>query len=117
VRGSIYYLYYAVSMFGLNTSTVGLMTNTAFDPQKPGEGCQDEGAVITSHIGDDWNAIDPFRIDTSDGRAWLSYGSYWSGIKLRELDPKSGKVLAPSAPAFDLASRGGGHRGVVDYRA
>jgi arabinan endo-1,5-alpha-L-arabinosidase len=103
-----YYLYYAVSMFGLNTSTIGLMTNTAFNPLEPGKGWQDQGEVITSHINDDWNAIDPFRIDASDGRAWLSYGSYWSGIKLRELDPKSGKLIALDTPTFHLASRGGG---------
>jgi arabinan endo-1,5-alpha-L-arabinosidase len=108
VRDGTYYLYYAVSMFGLNTSTIGLMINTAFDPLKPSVGWRDQGEVITSHIAGDWNAIDPFRIDASDGRAWLSYGSYWSGIKIRELDPKSGKLLAPNAPAIDLASRGGG---------
>jgi arabinan endo-1,5-alpha-L-arabinosidase len=108
VRDGTYYLYYAVSMFGLNTSTIGLMTNTNFDPLKPDQGWQDQGVVITSHINDDWNAIDPFRIDTSDGRAWLSYGSYSSGIKLSELDPKTGKLLAADAPAQSLASRNGG---------
>lgn len=108
VRGGTYYLYYAVSMFGLDMSTIGLMTNTAFNPQNPSEGWQDQGDVITSRVGGGWNAIDPFRIDTSDGRAWLSYGSYWSGIKLAELDPKSGKLLSPNEPKFDLASRGGG---------
>ena len=64
--------------------------------------------MITSHARDDWNAIDPFRIDTSDGRAWLSYGSYWSGIKLRELNPLTGKLLAPDTPAISIASRGHG---------
>jgi arabinan endo-1,5-alpha-L-arabinosidase len=108
VRDGTYWLYYSVSMFGLNTSTIGLMTNAAFDPTKPGDGWTDQGEVITSHVKDDWNAIDPFRIDTSDGHAWLSYGSYWSGIKLRELDPMTGKPLTPNEPAYDIASRGGG---------
>ena len=108
VHDGTYYLYYAVSMFGLNTSTIGLMTNTVFDPLHPAEGWQDQGEVITSHASDDWNAIDPFRIDTSDGRAWLSYGSYWSGIKLSELDPKTGKLLSPQTPAIGIASRGRG---------
>jgi len=108
VRDGTYSLYYSVSMFGLNTSTIGLMTNRAFDPTRPDQGWVDQGEVITSHAKDDWNAIDPFRIDTSDGHAWLSYGSYWTGIKLRELDPKTGKLLAPDQPAYDIASRGRG---------
>ena len=107
-HGDTYYLYYSVSSFGINVSVIGLMTNTAFDPTTPDKGWQDQGEVIASGIHDDWNAIDPFRIDTSDGRAWLSYGSYWSGIKLRELDPVSGKLLAPDVPAIDIASRGRG---------
>ena len=60
----------------------------------------------------------PFRIDTPDGRAWLSFGSYWDGIKLRELDPVSGKLqgrrrhrLQPRHPLRR------GDRGVGDPRA
>lgn len=101
-------LYYSVSMFGLNVSTIGLMTNDAFDPAKPGEGWVDQGEVLSSNARSDWNAIDPYRIDTSDGRAWLTYGSYWSGIKLRELDPATGKLLTPDTPVHDLAWYGGG---------
>jgi arabinan endo-1,5-alpha-L-arabinosidase len=108
VRDGTYYLYYSVSSFGLNQSTIGLMTNTTFDPTNPSVGWQDQGEVLHSTIKDDWNAIDPFRIDGSDGRAWLSFGSYWSGIKLRELDPVSGKLLTPDTPTFDLAAHGHG---------
>jgi arabinan endo-1,5-alpha-L-arabinosidase len=107
-RGDRLYLYYSVSSFGINTSVIGLMTNDAFDPLKPDQGWEDQGLILKSIVSDNFNAIDPFRIDTSDGRAWLSYGSYWSGIKLRELDPESGKLLAPDAPAIDIASRNGG---------
>jgi arabinan endo-1,5-alpha-L-arabinosidase len=107
-HGDTFYLYYSVSSFGINQSVVGLMTNSAFDPAKPGDGWVDQGLVLASTIKDDFNAIDPFRIDLSDGTAWLSYGSYWSGIKLRQLDPKTGKLVAPDAPAYDIASRGRG---------
>jgi arabinan endo-1,5-alpha-L-arabinosidase len=34
---------------------------------------------------------------------WLSFGSYWSGIKLVQLDPKTGKRLTPDAPFSSLA--------------
>lgn len=107
-RGNRLYLYYSVSSFGINTSVIGLMTNDAFDPLKPDQGWQDQGLVLKSVVTDNFNAIDPYRTDTSDGRAWLSYGSYWSGIKLRELDPETGKLVAPDTPVIDLASRNGG---------
>jgi arabinan endo-1,5-alpha-L-arabinosidase len=84
------------------------MTNDAFDPLKPDQGWQDQGLVLKSIVSDTFNAIDPYRIDTPDGRAWLSYGSYWSGIKLRELDPETGMLLSPDTPTIDIASRNGG---------
>ena len=107
-RGAMFYLYYSVSSFGLNQSAIGVMTNSAFDPLHPDQGWQDQGEVLHSSLKGDWNAIDPFRIDTSDGRAWLSYGSYWTGIKLKELDPVSGKLLDPQGGAYAIAQRGDG---------
>ena len=106
-HGDIWYLYYSVSAFGINTSAIGLMTNAALTSAAPGEGWQDQGVVLTSNARDKFNAIDPWRIDTADGRAFLSYGSFWDGIKLRELDPQTGLLLAPDTPAYDLASRNG----------
>ena len=97
-RGSTVFLYYCLSSFGHNTSAIGLMTNSTFDPLKPGEGWQDQGLVLMSRDGDDFNAIDPFRIDSSDGRAWLAFGSFWSGIKLSELNPETGKLIRADAP-------------------
>jgi arabinan endo-1,5-alpha-L-arabinosidase len=106
-RGATFSLYYCVSSFGTNKSAIGLMTNDGFDPRQPGKGWKDQGPVLTSGEGDGFNAIDPFRIDLADGRAFLSYGSFWSGIKLRELDPATGKLLRPEAPAVALAARAG----------
>jgi len=107
-RGDAFSLYYCLSSFGINTSAIGLMTNRSFDPSKPGEGWEDQGLVLMSKASDDFNAIDPFRINTADGRAFLSYGSFWSGIKLRELNPETGKLIAADAPAIALAGRQGG---------
>ena len=107
-RGKTVSLYYCLSSFGHNTSAIGLMTNTAFDPLKPGEGWQDQGLVLMSKEGDDFNAIDPFRIDLADGRAYLVFGSFWSGIKLSELNPDTGKLIRSDAPRIALASRDGG---------
>jgi arabinan endo-1,5-alpha-L-arabinosidase len=97
-----------LSSFGRNTSAIGLMTNNAFDPLTPSVGWRDEGLVLMSGDGDDFNAIDPFRIDSSDGRAYLAFGSFWSGIKLSELNPETGKLIRADAPRVALASRNGG---------
>jgi arabinan endo-1,5-alpha-L-arabinosidase len=107
-RGKTVFVYYCLSSFGHNTSAIGVMTNAAFDPLKPGEGWQDQGLVLMSKDGDDFNAIDPFRIDFSDGRAYLAFGSFWSGIKLGELNPETGKLLHADMPPIALASRHGG---------
>ena len=87
-RGGTFFLYYCLSSFGSNTSAIGLMTSTSFDPTKPGEGWQDRGLVLKSSEKDDFNAIDPFRIDTTDGRAYLVFGSFWSGSSSGSSTPK-----------------------------
>lgn len=107
-RGNTTYLYFAASLFGKNTSAIGLMTNKHLDPKNPAKGWVDQGVVVTSQQGDTFNAIDPARIDTPDGRAWLAFGSFWEGIKMRELDPVSGRLRASNPKLYSLASRGGG---------
>ncbi|HZZ23416.1 MAG TPA: arabinan endo-1,5-alpha-L-arabinosidase [Roseiarcus sp.] len=107
-RGQTVFLYYCLSSFGHNTSAIGLMTNPSFDPLKLGQGWQDQGLVLMSKEGDDFNAIDPFRVDASDGRAYLAFGSFWSGIKLGELNPETGKLIRADAPRMLLAGRHGG---------
>jgi arabinan endo-1,5-alpha-L-arabinosidase len=107
VHGGTYYLYYAASIFGMNLSAIGLMTNPHLDPAHPGDGWTDRGLVLKTGITDKFNAIDAFRIDTPDGRAWLSFGSYWDGIKLRELDPASGKLKPGADTLYSLATRFG----------
>lgn len=104
--GGTHYLYYSASSFGRNDSAIGLMTNAALDATRPTEGWVDQGLVIRSRAGDNFNAIDPFRIDV-EGKAYLSFGSFWDGIRLIALDPASGKPLAGAEP-LPIASRGGG---------
>ncbi|MEP9401934.1 arabinan endo-1,5-alpha-L-arabinosidase [Sphingomonas sp. VNH70] len=100
-----YRLYYSVSTFGSNRSAIGLATSATLDPAAPGYGWRDEGMVLQSRRGDDYNAIDPaFTID-AQGRHWLSFGSFWSGIKLVELDPATGKPLRPDARPLAIAAR------------
>jgi arabinan endo-1,5-alpha-L-arabinosidase len=99
-----YHLYYSLSTFGKNRSAIALQTTATLDRADPAFGWRDEGVVLTSKPGDDFNAIDPNIIATADGRVWMSLGSFWSGLKLVEIDPDTGKPR-PGAPLTAIASR------------
>ncbi|MEG3175545.1 arabinan endo-1,5-alpha-L-arabinosidase [Sphingomonas sp. RB3P16] len=98
-------LYYAVSTFGSNRSAIGLATSPTLDPAAPGYGWRDEGMVLMSTAQDDYNAIDPNYIVDRQGQAWLSLGSFWSGLKLFRLDAKTGKLADPTAKPYAIARR------------
>jgi arabinan endo-1,5-alpha-L-arabinosidase len=104
--GNRYLLYYSVSSFGKMTSAIGLATNPTLDPDDPAYRWTDEGMVVQTkegQAGAAYNAIDPAVFHDSDGSLWLVFGSYWSGIKLIQLDPKTGKRLAPESKMWPLA--------------
>jgi arabinan endo-1,5-alpha-L-arabinosidase len=101
--GDRYLLYYAVSAMGKMTSAIGLATNSTLDPNDPAYHWVDEGVVVRTKDGDNYNAIDPAVFQDTDGSLWLSFGSYWSGIKLIQLDPRTGKRLAPDSKMYSLA--------------
>ncbi len=96
-------LYYSVSTFGKRVSAIGLATNTTLDPADPGYKWVDQGPVIESTNADNFNTIDPAVTLDGQGRLWLAFGSFWSGIKLVQLDPTTGKRLAPDSPIHALA--------------
>jgi len=98
-----YLLYYSASTYGKNTSVIGLAANATLDPGDPAYHWSDEGMVIKSGPGDNYNTIDPAIFQESNGSLWLSFGSFWSGIQLVQLDRDSGKRIAPDSPLFPLA--------------
>ncbi|MET9801010.1 arabinan endo-1,5-alpha-L-arabinosidase [Streptomyces sp. NPDC006368] len=98
-RKGTYWLYYAVSSFGSNHSAIGLATSPT---GRPGT-WQDRGVVFSSTTADDYNAIDP-AIVQGDGGLWMSFGSHWTGIRMVELDPRTGTVRS-GAPVHHLATR------------
>ena len=100
-----YHLYYAYSAFGVNTSGIALATNETLDAQSPKYHWQDEGLVLKSTQADDFNAIDPNIVLDEKGQPWLSFGSFWGGIKMRRIDPVTGKPLAADPALYSLASR------------
>jgi arabinan endo-1,5-alpha-L-arabinosidase len=100
-----FHLYYAFSVFGKNTSGLALLTNKTLDSSSSNFRWVDRGLVLRSHAEDDFNAIDPNLILDSDGRAWLSYGSFWTGIKMRRIDPATGMPDPRDPKVYSLARR------------
>jgi arabinan endo-1,5-alpha-L-arabinosidase len=100
-----YHLYYSVSSFGSRNSAIGLATTRTLDPSSPEYRWTDEGMVLRSYQEkDDWNAIDPNLVLEGD-RAWLVWGSFWGGIKMRRVDPSSGKLSGADETMHSLSSR------------
>ena len=103
--GGSYRLYYSVSTFGSNRSSIGLVTNQTLDPSSDKYRWMDQGKVISSFATDDWNAIDPNVVLDEAGQPWLSFGSFWGGVKLRKLDLATGKLDPKDPTLYSLASR------------
>ncbi len=101
--GERYLLYYSASSLGKNTSAIGLATNPTLDPDDPPYRWTDQGMVVQSRASNDFNTIDPAIFHDADGSLWLTFGSYWSGIKMIQLDPQTGKRIAPDSPVTSLA--------------
>lgn len=131
VSNGLYRMYYSIvcpgTLSGDGTwserAFIGLMENS--DPAN-NSGWVDKGYVITNasdrglnfnvpandwaNCYYKWNAIDPSYIIDNDGRHYLVYGSWHSGIALVELDAETGKVKAelpnPWGTDSDIAAYG-----------
>lgn len=103
--GGLYHLYYAYSLFGKNTSGIALATNKTLDRSNVLYKWVDQGLVLKSDERDDFNAIDPNLVIAEDGVPWLSFGSFWGGIKMRRLDPMTGKLTKADQRTYSLAAR------------
>ncbi|GHH45414.1 arabinan endo-1,5-alpha-L-arabinosidase [Streptomyces candidus] len=107
-HGGKYLMYYSVSSFGSNKSAIGLATSTTGEAGS----WSDRGAVYTSTTSSDYNAIDPNLFVDDDGTWWLSFGSWWTGIKLIRVDPATGKQHTGDTARRPLASRPTGTKAV-----
>lgn len=102
-HGGRYYVYYSAP--GTQPrAAIGLLIGRTLDPQSPDYHWEDAGPVVWSDGIEDSNAIDPgvFR-DPTDGRLWLTYGSYFGYIRLVELDPTTGLRRHPQRKPVDIA--------------
>lgn len=102
--GDEFFLYYSFSVFGKKTSAIGLAVNRTLNPDSPDFHWRDEGPVIETGKAQDYNAIDPAVCFDERGRLWLIFGSYWTGIKALQLNPKTGKRIAPDSEIHSLAA-------------
>lgn len=103
-----YYMYYSASSFGERTSAIFMATS------KTGASGSwtNQGLVIESNNNNDYNAIDGNLYIDTDGKWWLSFGSFWSGIKLVQLDPKTGKPINKNI--ISLAKRDSSVGGAIE---
>ncbi len=116
-HNGLYYLYYSVSAFGKNTSCIGVATNKTLDPKSSEYKWTDHGKVIESIPGRDlWNAIDPNLAWDEQRQPWLTFGSFWSGIKLVKLhsnltaiaNPQEWYTIAKRSRDYKTADANGG---------
>jgi len=77
---------------GGHDGRINTMWTKSLDPKSPDFKFSESNVVASSANMEDNDAIDPgILLDPTDGRLWLSYGTYFGFIRLVELDPKTGK--------------------------
>lgn len=87
-----YYLYYSCSTFGSSTSAIGVASSPTLDQNSSNYVWTDHGMVVSSNSSSQINAIDPALFRDTDGRVYMSYGSFSNGIGIIEINPSTGKV-------------------------
>ena len=92
--GGKYHIFYSCSTFGKNTSAIGHAYRSTLSPDSA-EPWTDTGAVITSHEGGNYNAIDPNVVIDETGTPWMVFGSFWDGIQLVQLTKDMSSTCKP----------------------
>ena len=104
-RDGKYHLYYSVSAWMNFNSSIGYASNTTLDRNKPGYKWVDHGQVISyKNGGEGVNVIDPNIFTDKDGKVWLVYRSYKAGLRMVELDPKTGKLKSETPQLVTLTT-------------
>ena len=123
VRNGLYRMYYSIvcpgTLNGNGTwserAFIGLLENS--NPAN-NNGWEDKGYVITNASDKElnfnvasndwancyykWNAIDPSYLIDNDGKHYLIYGSWHSGIAALQLNPEDGKPLHTLGNPWDI---------------
>ncbi len=105
-HNGFYFLYYSVSAFGKNTSCIGVATTPTLDADSPEYNWVDHGLVIQSVPGKlNWNAIDAQVLDDVNGEPYMTFGSFWSGLKLVKLEGDRLRLSESDLRMTTIASR------------
>jgi arabinan endo-1,5-alpha-L-arabinosidase len=107
--GDTYRLYYCVSEFGRKQSYIGFATSKS--PEGP---WSDQGEVYKTFHDDDKvhvNALDPGIVVDKQGRHWMTYGSYFAGMYIMQLDAGTGKPVA-EGPGTRIVQRADARNGI-----
>jgi arabinan endo-1,5-alpha-L-arabinosidase len=92
-RDGKYHMYYSVSAWMNFNSSIGYASNTTLNRKDPKYKWIDHGQVISyKNGGEGVNVIDPNVFVDKDKKVWLVYGSYKAGLRMVELDRKTGML-------------------------
>jgi arabinan endo-1,5-alpha-L-arabinosidase len=117
--GDRYLIAYGATGGGLaggHNGKILTMWNKSLDPKSPDFKYSEPIEIASSDGIEDNDAIDPgLLLDPTDGKLWLSYGTYFGYVRLVELDPKTGERvkgnkavnIAIDCEATDLIYRDG----------
>jgi len=84
-----YYLYYSVSSWGTSVSAIGVARSASLKSPS----WTDLGIVVESYGGSaEINAIDPALFRDYDGKVYMSYGSFFGGIGVAEINQNTGML-------------------------
>ena len=105
--GDRYYMYVAANIGAQPKAAINMLWTKSLDPDSLDYKWEEGGVVAGSDGFEDANAIDPgLLLDPTDGKLWLTYGSYFGFIRLVQLDPKTGLRAFPNAKPYDIAING-----------
>jgi len=96
-----WYVYYSCSTFGSARSAIGVASSSSLNGP-----WTDRGMVVSSTLSSHVNAIDPGLFKDSNGKIYMTYGSFHAGIGVVEIDPATAKVKSGSS--VTIVAGGGG---------
>jgi arabinan endo-1,5-alpha-L-arabinosidase len=102
--GGIYYMYYSLSTWGSNKSYIGRVeANSVTGPYS--NSVEVLKTPATSSTGSAPNAIDPAFFYDKDGKLWMSYGSFFNGIYILEMETSGAQIGLPKTGQGNYGTR------------
>ncbi|EIN11524.1 glycoside hydrolase family 43 protein [Punctularia strigosozonata HHB-11173 SS5] len=105
-------LFYAASTFGSQNSAIFYAESTTGAPGS----WTDEGLVISTSSSSNYNAIDPNLFISTGGSWYLSLGSFWTGIKLVQIDSTGALESSTITSIAERTANGGAIEASVIYQ-